>query len=142
LRRWNGSPEKGPEAEAFEALAGAVIAAFWEGSPRVPEPGSPVFHGLLPTVIRLLQAPHSAWMPSSEKNRRLAEAVRRAFAPGRPPGPPLLASTAPKACWTETPGDRPRIWAVTVAFTASAGDDDWRVFLTDDETEPPVFRGW
>jgi hypothetical protein len=142
LRRWTGSPETGPEAQAFETLAGAAIGAFWETSPLVPPPGSVVFHALLPTVLDLLQAPHSAWMPSGTKNQRLAQAVRRAFGPGRTRERALLAATAPKACWTETSVGRPRIWAVTTAFCASPGEGPWKVFLTDDETEVPTFHQW
>ncbi len=72
----------------------------------------------------------------------MAEAVRVAFAPGRPPGPPVLARRAIRPCWTESHSGRVRIFAATVAVVADMGSPDWRVFLTDDETEAPGFHTW
>jgi len=142
LRRWTGFPEKGPEALTFERLYAAVLEAFWESSPKIPGWDSPVAQSLAPLLDRLVQAPHSAWFPSHEKNHRLAEAVRRAFVPGRQPGPAFLGRRAPKSCWTEALGGKPRIFASTVAVVADPGTAEWRVFLTDDETEVPSFQIW
>lgn len=142
LRRWTGDPADQFEAAAFEKLYGAVLDELWASAPRAPEHESPVAQKLAPLLDKLIQAPHSAWLPSSEKNRRLAEAVRLAFAPGRPPGPPVLARRAVRSCWTENHGGKGRIFAATVAVVADMGAPDWRVFLTDDETEVPGFQVW
>ena len=141
LRRWIGLPEKGPEAQNFQRIYAAVLECFWEKSPRVPGPISPVFQALVPVVDRLIEAPHSAWFPSSEKNHRLAEAVRKAFSPGHPTVA-VLGRRATKAFWTEEHGGKPRIFAATVALVADPGEPGWRTFLTDDETESPVFTMW
>jgi hypothetical protein len=142
LRRWTGIPEKGPESKAFERLYEAVLDVFWEGSPVVPEKKSPVFQALLPAIDRLIQAPHSAWFPSADKNLRLADAVRRAFAPGQPEGFPTLGRSANKPCWVEEHGGHSRIFASTVALVIDPGLPDWKVFLTDDETAAVDFRSW
>jgi len=140
LRQWTGDPPEGPAAAAFERLSAALWDCFWETSPVKPTPGSPVVQSLLPAVERLLQAPHSAWLPSAEKNRRLAEAVRRAFAPGTAA---LRSRTvrrlAPRPEWTEDQGTKPRVLASTVALVCDPADPGWRLFLTDDESETPVF---
>lgn len=140
LRQWTGDPPQGPAAQAFERLAVALWDCFWEGSPVCPAPGSPVVQALLPQVDRLLRAPHSAWLPSADKNRRLAEAVRRAFAPGAPAAEPNLRRLAPRALWTEVQGAKPRVLATTVAVVTDPGEAGWRVFLTDDESLTPEFR--
>lgn len=140
LRRWAGTP--GPERLDFERLYGAVLEEFWYGSPVSPEVLSPVAQSLATRIDGLIQAPHSAWFPSQQKNHRLAEAVRRAFTPGRPLGPAVLGRRAPLACWSEVHGTRPRVFAATTVMLVDLGASDWRVFLTDDESEAPVFHRW
>lgn len=140
LRRWTGSPAGGREAAALERLYAAVWESFWQTSPVAPEPDSPVVQALVPGLIRLLAVPHSSWFPSGEKNRRLAEAVRRAFAPGALPEPGLLGRSSPRSFWTEAAGGRRRLFASTVALVSDPVETSWRLFLTDDETEVPDFR--
>lgn len=141
LRRWTGTPHDGPEARDFEAVVASVWACFWEPSPRVPGAHSPLVPTLLPQVERLIQSPHSAWFPSSEKNRRLGEAVRRAFVAGGPPELGAVGRLAPKSLWVEDLG-RPRTFAATVAVVVDPGAPGWRVFHTDDETEETRFETW
>jgi len=140
LRRWTGLP--GPEVVAFERLYAAVLEEFWATSPVVPEFRSPVAQTLATAIDGLIQAPHSAWLPSHEKNRRLAEAVRRGFAPGQPAGPPILSRRGPRPCWTEVQSTLPRIFAATTVVVVDTGSSDWKLFLTDDETEVPGFQKW
>jgi len=142
LRRWSGVPEDGPEARTFERLRTTVLHEFWAGAPKAPRPLGPVDWALGPRVDALIQAPHSAWLPSADKNRRLAAAVRLAFAPGAGPGTPVLGRSSVRALWTEDLGARPRILATTVALVVDPGEPGWKVFLTDDETEEPVFSVW
>lgn len=141
LRRWTGAPPTGPEAADFESLVASVWACFWEASPRMPGPHSPLIATLLPQVQRMVQSPHSAWFPSADKNRRLAEAVRRAFVAGGPPPLGAVGHLAPKALWVEDLG-RLRTFAATVAVVIDPGAAGWRVFHTDDETETPRFHPW
>lgn len=142
LRKWTGTPEKSPEGALFERVYQEILAEFWAGSPLVPGRDSPVAQSLARTVDRLIQAPHSAWFPSQEKNHRLAEAVRRAFVPRHPGASPLLGRRAPKACWAEVQGGKPRIFASTTCLVVDPVEPVWRVFLTDDETEVPSFAVW
>jgi len=135
-------PEKGQEAKSFERLYQAVLEIFWEGSPVVPSRSSAVFQALLPTIDKLIQAPHSAWFPSSEKNLRLAEAVRRAFAPGRADGFPTLARRTARPAWTEEHGGHARRFASTAALVVDPGLPEWKVFLTQDERAPLEFSTW
>jgi len=142
LRRWTGHSEQQQPAMAFERLYTAVLEELANGSPGLPNPSSPVFQNLVPIFNRLIQAPHSAWLPSADKNRRLAEAVRRAFISTAPITVPVLGRLAPKSCWKEAHGGKLRIFAATVFIVADPGEPGWRVFHTDDETEAPVFSVW
>jgi hypothetical protein len=139
LRRWTGEP--GPVARRFERVYTAVLDVFWASSPVIPAPNSPEAQALQTQIDQLIQAPHSAWLPSSEKNQRLGEAVRRAFATPGEGQTDLLSRRASKSLWTEVHGT-PRTFAMTAAFVADPGDSAWEVFLTDDETVPAVFRSW
>lgn len=141
LRRWTGTPPSGPEARDFEALVASVWTSFWEPSPRMLGPRSPLVSTFLPQVTRMIQSPHSTWFPSSEKNRRLGESVRRAFGTGELPSLGAAGRLAPKSLWVEDLG-RHRTFAATVAVVVDPGATGWRVFHTDDETEEPRFETW
>lgn len=141
LRRWTGTPSSGPEARDFEALVASVWNSFWEPSPRMMGSRSPLVSTFLPQVARMIQSPHSTWFPSGEKNRRLGEAVRRAFGTGELPSLGATGRLAPKALWVEDLG-KPRTFAATVAVVVDPGVPGWRVFHTDDETEEPRFETW
>ena len=140
LRRWTGHPESGPEARQFDRLYESVVEVFWEASPRAPHPRSAAYYALLPAVDRLVASPHSSWFPSREKNGRLAEAVRRAFSPGRTPGPSLLGRDAARARWTEDQ-DVGRTFATTAAFVADPGVAEWNVWSSD-PPGPNPFETW
>jgi len=142
LRRWAGSPAEGAQSRNWERLTAAVWTEFWDGRPGAGAPGSPAAYGLLPAFVRLLQAPHSAWWPSQDKNRRLADAVRAAFSGAPVEGPSTLGSLAARALWTEAHTGRKRIYAATAFALGSPGEQGWETFVTDDETEAPRFSRW
>ena len=140
LRRWPGLPPKGAEAKAFERLYEAVLDVFWEDSPVVPPRNSSVLQALLPAIDRLIQAPHSAWFPSTEKNLRLAEGVRRAFAPGRPEGFSSLGRRAVRPSWTEDCNGHTRTFTGTVALVADPAAPEWQVAAGG--KKPNEFQSW
>jgi len=145
LRRWAGQPSQGPEAQLFQRVCMAVLRAFWSTSGVIPDLSSPPLHLLSPAIDRLLGSAHSAWLPSSDKNQILRDAVRSELAQGSLAAEPAGSAAAerlfsPRFLYRETLSGLSRVFAAVVIVTAEAETQTLSVFQTDDEAQAPVFH--